>query len=127
MNETTKDLRQLVSLGECPCESAAWSHWDQAIQAAADRLEELEAIVARVPKTADGVPVVPGDTVYAKRNPSDDTVVEFEVADYEKWAMDAWGSRNQARAYTEGGGGWIVSRHCYSTREAAEAAVKGGE
>ena len=85
-------------------------------------MRELEAVVERLPKTADGVPVVPGDTVYAKRNPSDDTIVEFEVADYEKWTVDAWGSRNQARAYTEAGGGWVVSRHCYSTPEAAEAA-----
>ena len=28
--------------------------------------EELQAIVDRLPKTADSVPVVPGDTVYHK-------------------------------------------------------------
>ena len=84
--------------------------------------DALRAIVDKLPKTADGVPLMPGDAVYYSRNPSEKEVVEFLVAPYEKWVTDVWGVKNQPRAISKGGGGWPASR-CYSTRAAAESAL----
>jgi hypothetical protein len=87
----------------------------------ADEVERLRAIVDRLPKTADGVPLFPGDTVYYEKNPSNDTIVAFTVAPYSEWNTDVWGVQNQSRAVSKKGGGWPAAM-CYSTRKAAEAA-----
>ena len=75
----------------------------------------LRAIVDKLPKTADGVPVVPGMEVWAKKNPSDSTVQSFIVCQDSVWAS-RFGGMSRA-------GAWLISK-CYSTREAAEAAGK---
>lgn len=71
----------------------------------------LAAIVERLPKTADGVPVVPGDVV-------------FHPTGHYSHVTD----RRGVRLY--GNGEWVDIESCYSTIEAAEAAaeaaVKGG-
>ena len=68
---------------------------------ALDELERLRAIVDKLPKTADGVPVVPGlDNVWVKNGPN--------VRPSE--SMTTWRLLQVRRSY------------CYSTREAAEAA-----
>jgi hypothetical protein len=79
--------------------------------------DRLAGVVAKLPVTVDGVPVVPGMTV---------------------WQIDPSGFINSPGSMTGPdpnpqpwsviwhGGGHILSMPCYSTREAAEAARKGG-
>lgn len=74
--------------------------------------DELRAIVDKLPKTADGVPVVPGrDFVY--------------------WRYDSEGRRwhvlNRLMVLPVGGGASEPLSECYSTREAAEAAKAEGK
>jgi hypothetical protein len=69
--------------------------------------ERLKEVVEKLPKTADGVPVVPGMTIYDLR-PSGCTPF-FVSAVFEK--------ASKHNMYAD----------CYSTREAAEAAQKGGK
>jgi hypothetical protein len=83
----------------------------EALQAA-DEITRLQAIIDRLPKTADGVPIVPGDTIW------------FDIDNYSTVA---------GIEIEEPGGQWWVSfgisgaetDQCYSTREAANKA--GGE
>ena len=51
---------------ECGASVADWLHAERLMDEAADRIAELEAIVEKLPKTADGVPVAPGMKVYDK-------------------------------------------------------------
>lgn len=67
------------------------------------RVAELEAVVAKLPKTKDRVPVVPGDVVYHPNG-------------QHSHVTDARG----VRLYMTGE--WVGVDTCYSTREAAEAA-----
>jgi hypothetical protein len=62
-------------------------------------MDRLQAIVDRLPKTADGVPIAPGASVWAWMG--DAGIVETEIQ-------------------RVGKGGWFDA--CYSTREAAEKA-----
>jgi len=78
---------------------------------AADEIERLRAIVDKLPKTADGVTVVPGMLLYhyATGRPLGNVVTYTAgMRAHGQWAV---------AAYPVG--------DCYSTREAAEAA--GGE
>jgi len=75
--------------------------------------KRLRAIVAKLPKTADGVPVVPGMMVYSDHG-------EWEVAGFR---VDEEGKLAEIMS-----GGFGFDRLCtgwYSTREAAEAAGGG--
>jgi hypothetical protein len=69
-----------------------------------EQIERLRAIVDRLPKTADGVPVVPGMTAFALMPTTDGT--GKCIYPVEMYAIQAGGK------YTA----------LYSTREAAEAA-----
>ena len=81
------------------------------IAEAADELERLSAIVEKLPKTADGVPVVPGvDNVWQWHSDWGWTECAVELGG----CVD----EHLADAY----GGSI--KYCYSTREAALAAKK---
>ena len=71
------------------------------VQAALDETEQLQAIVDRLPKTADGVPVGPGDVIYS---------------------LD--GRDLRMVRYAESLGHMAYPDVCYSTREAAESAQK---
>jgi hypothetical protein len=79
---------------------------------AADELERLRAIEGKMPKTADGVAIMYGDWVWYSRKrfrPNLDTLTI-------------------PCAVPVGEGGWrdLHVSECYSTREAAEAAMNGG-
>jgi len=75
---------------------------------ATKRIVALQAIVDGLPKTADGVPVVPGMHLY---EPKGDTWWEYVTV-----------STGSVRSRV--GNVWQPARHFYSTREAAEAAVQ---
>ncbi|MEQ8770080.1 MAG: hypothetical protein RIB60_06180 [Phycisphaerales bacterium] len=85
-----------------------------------DRIAALEAIVKRLPKTADGVPVVPGHEPTKLYNPDYAGTKWFEVdaGDIEFGDSD--------REWSVCWGGWDYDStpvsDWYSTREAAEAA-----
>ena len=89
--------------------------------ALAKRVRELEGVVEKLPKTADGVPVFPGDIVWHTKNPSSDEITSFAVSDYLDWKPSVWDGKTEARCVNDKGGGWPV-RSCYSTHQAAEAA-----
>jgi hypothetical protein len=72
--------------------------------AAAAEIERLRAIVDQLPKTADGVPMLPGSKVWT-------------------WLGQNRAVREIDITYVRPKG---VYKHCYSSREAAEAA-KGGD
>jgi len=74
----------------------------------------LQAIVDSLPKTADGVPVVPGMEVWFWLN--DETILVHQKA--VQFVED-----NQQSIMTSYG--WLNVRHCYSTREAAEVKEPG--
>jgi hypothetical protein len=80
-------------------------------QAILDRLQKAEAAVDKLPKTADGVPVVPGRDVVVHGTPP----------------LDVWCTVNQAGSeyVAADANGTDVAKigECYSTREAAEAAL----
>jgi hypothetical protein len=88
-----------------------WLHTD----AAADLLEQQQAVLDRLPKTADGVPVVPGDVVYHPCG---------------SYALLP-GCVGQGALLTLYNGCDVVLGGCYSSkaaaREAAEQAKGGGE
>ena len=88
---------------------------EQALDEAEDRIADLQAIVDKLPKTADGVPVVPGEYVWTpgcamwivcRGNGSSD-YSETLAAEPNAYDMDPS----------------MPVRFCYSTREAAEAAT----
>lgn len=86
------------------------------------RVRELEAIVAKLPKTADGVPIVPGMKLWvpAFDEVEDDGGIYHHAVTYEGPVSD--------RHIVYGGADWmqgpipLKGRTFYSTREAAEAA-----
>ena len=77
------------------------------------RIAKLEAIVEKLPKTADGVPVVPGQDVF----------------DYNRYEVFVRHVEMEAFEYDDDGGKCAFGgiHDCYSTREAAEAAKEEGE
>ncbi len=85
------------------------------VRAAAARLAELEAIVAKLPHTIDGSPVTPGMTIFS---PGGDEVIAarwqpqtpYRVLIKKDGKLDLTDYQVQLRC-----------EHCYSTREAAEA------
>lgn len=103
--EHAKTLKQ-----ECPANRACI---DSLLGDLLEENKRLQAIVDKLPKTADGVPVAPGDKVYRA---GEYTSAQLTIA----------------RDLPEYNGGWQDGRvrieNCYSTREAAQAALdKGGE
>lgn len=77
------------------------------------RLAELEAIVDKLPKTADGVPVMPGMTVFftTGKGCSVNGIVQHVTS-------ACCGNTSGAGLHW-----WRSTSDCYSTREAAEAAM----
>ena len=53
----------LIELLRKPCDEPGCGHCRLELQAA-DVIERLQAIVGRLPKTADGVSIVPGDVLH---------------------------------------------------------------
>lgn len=75
----------------------------------AEEVKRLRAIVAKLPVTADGVPVGPGELVYTLYG------AEWYVQD----------ATNAARSWRDGDPSGPINT-CYSTREAAEKAREAG-
>ena len=80
-----------------------------AAQRLANHIAEREAILSRLPKTADGVPIAPGDTVWPRGDlfMEDEQGAEIRYSLYDK---------------TTGDDGDLLPSYVYSTREAALAA-----
>lgn len=84
--------------------------------------DRLQAIVEKLPKTIDGVPVVPGDVVYWRRKSdhywSNEGPIHYihEAEIQESSVVTIFGNVATPPASS-----------CYSTREAAEAAAKENE
>ena len=71
------------------------------------RYEELQAIVDKLPKTADGVVVVPGMTLWAVDTEGE--TLEIDYNEYGPWIKSVECEQ------------WDLMETTYSTREAAEA------
>jgi hypothetical protein len=88
------------------------------IRTAADRLEELERVVGKLPKTADGVPVVPGDLVWHPlhigKRPCTVFGGENDPREYEVTIILGMGKDNFVNKSDT-----VSATECYSTREAA--------
>ena len=79
------------------------------VKSLAAEVERLQAIVGRLPHTADGVPICPGDWIW---------ITSTLGAIREK----AWSTSHET---VRSGANWPLAR-CYSTREAAENAIARG-
>lgn len=85
---------------------------------------ELDRIVAKLPKTADGVPVVPGDHIWIPADTrlygSDKTFPEglcqWLVVSVQGSLVEGFMGSRLAK---------VFAHRCYSTSKAVEAAVKG--
>lgn len=79
---------------------------------------ELDELRAKLPKTADGVPLHTGMSVY------------FTWSDGDPWILTGWNTSaktGEVTAIYSDGGFTVVTGGMYSTREAAEAASQEGE
>ena len=88
------------------------------------KIERLQEIVAKLPKTADGVPVVPGQAIWywlEKNNGDVASPAEARQATSPILACCKIYCFNPTSVMSDMDG-WIGHRFCYSTREAAEAA-----
>lgn len=97
----------LAKNGCCACE----------LESKAAEIKRLRAVVGKLPKTADGVPVVPGvDRVFWMGCHPENAGVPLEVADdgYVRFRG------NKFQGFVDGA--LVMVGDCYSTREAAEAA-----
>jgi hypothetical protein len=100
----------------------------EAWQTVQDELERLQAIMERLPMTADGVRVVPGDRVWNRETLQASFVWAGEdgIAGPDGWYSThfmRWKHRGRKRSgYCD-----VPISGCYSTREAAEAARDGQE
>lgn len=96
--------------------------------AVAEKMRELEAKVEKLPKTADGVPVVPGMKVYV---PEDDGYLDndgYLVTGVMNFV--ACGAKDGEQSYatplhdcTEDCDDWNLTSKCYSTRYLAQLAA----
>lgn len=98
--------------GFCGCAEAARLDREQR-----DRIKDLEAIVSRLPHTADGVPVVPGDEVWHP-----DYLWRSWEVDYDGDAFEYTVAINPDRKGNEWDEAYVSD--CYSTPQAAEKASK---
>jgi hypothetical protein len=105
MTDLAHKLQQLIALGECPCKSHTWSHWDTV-------LSEAVEIIKRLPVTANGVPVVP--------------LVDMVWHPYIDGPMLVWLDRS-AISTTQTVRDSVRVVHCYSTPEEAGAARRGAD
>lgn len=98
--------------------------WMQEHYGECKKNERLEAIVAKLPKTADGVPVAMGDSVWFD-----------DVDSPDRWCRDVVGGVwNEKYTHKGAVGDWVLTgdrmedlaKNCYSTQAAALAAKDGG-
>ena len=93
------------------CEDVAT---DRVMSEAADEIERLQADVAKLPKTKDGVPIIPLMTVYRPDGSGSVKTIPVDTIslDNRVWYLQRF------RVHLGRPG------DCYSTREAAEAAME---
>lgn len=83
--------------------------------------EELLEVVRRLPRMADGVPVVPGMKLCAILNYGGDNPIMYEIDSAHGWSR---GGDGQLYVTDKDGSSSAPLRDCFSTREAAETAGK---
>lgn len=90
------------------------------------RLREAEAVVSRLPKTADGMPIVPHEqtTVWVNWNGQTWAAIGMQHEGDSEWSADPWKFCPIQNGYR--GPDTFEPDDCYSTRAAAEAAHNEG-
>ena len=84
-------------------------------------LDAARAVIERLPKTADGVPITPGMTLYSSRKEPCGHVMVTEYRDGDTVERMICG-KHTIRKFGHSNG-WLVHAHeVYSTRKAAESA-----
>lgn len=99
------------------------------LRKAADRIEILETVIDKLPKTADGVPVVPGMKVY-KRWIVDDSKVSGRIWTANDDREVEWIDEDDQIVFCDGDRYDIQSENAsdyYSTEAGAEAAAQEGK
>ena len=119
VQEALEQIRSSVNTSDMSEEFWAWVDTSRALA------EEVERLRAKLPKTADGVPVVPGMTLW--HPPSDDLDIDgtiFHSPACRCWAgpVHPWLIHCGTGAHSHAGP--VDVREYYSTREAAEAAKR---
>lgn len=89
---------------------------NQRAEADAQEIARLRSIVDKLPKTADGVPVVPGMELFFSDHSGNGSVAECRTC----FAWEKRKHTNSAGPYPE----YVQERTCFTTREAAEAAAR---
>ena len=121
----TKDLVERLE-GHATCEfclergneHCVCGHLDTILEAAAE-LTRLSEVVARLPVTADGVPVVLGDAVYSPSGRKHTVLVGEAGREVLYYVPEL--------AHVDGNWRELLVHECYSTIAAAEAARGRGE
>ncbi len=88
-------------------------------QCTRNQLATANAVIASLPKTADGVPVVPGMKVFYL-HAGGHTIIEYSIAGYITYANGAICVYLEPRGFSTI---WQWSQ-CYSTKAAAQAAAQ---
>ena len=91
--------------------AAAWQSSEDELKR---EIARLRSIVESLPNTRDGVPISPGTKLWYI---------------HPKGKVYSWDRAPNLKSYysLDGTVHWITATDCYSTREAAEAAMKGGD
>jgi len=123
MSEIVQMLRSIQSVHK-DCSPVL----SKACRSAADEIDRLQAIVDRLPKTADGIPVTPGMKVWHCANrhygPHAGKLFESEGIDARMPSPYCLGEHcySDGCQGDDGGGRTWRFEDCYSTRQAAEKA-----
>ncbi len=113
MTDLAHDVRQLIALGECPCKSRAWNHWDET-------LGRVLAVLGALPKDADGntLAIKNGPTVLYNKQGHMGTLHLDPEAGWVVWPTCQLGLQRRVQDDEN----WPVPPEwCYSTPQAAEA------
>ena len=104
--------RQLIEIARYMGKDASDDSGNSIAEVAIAEMERLQAIVAGLPTTADGVPVVPGMTLWDPVWPDDPFGVQALLVFCPNARRSEWMCND----------GEVDAAQCYSTREAADAA-----
>ena len=117
-DEELAEVREFLTLPTSQSAYLACTVTDIRIHRLLARLDALQALVDKLPKTADGVPVVDGDELY---HPSvgDNSMFGVHAETKAYWIWNS--GPNEGSHWTD------TISSCYSTREAALAAKVEGD